>query len=198
MEMEEKIAALREWNEKLQDYQTIPTEEMPDIDLYMDQVVTFIGRQLELFFGEGEKPITPSMINNYTKNGIIPRPVSKRYDKAHLAGILMLSVFKQILPLGDIAHYTGTEDEEEIFALYQLFSEMQDEQKEKIAVRMQTLLDESLQDAARTDEQLMHAAMEMMVEANLLSVCAKRILHTLRPKAKKNDKAKKQTPTEES
>lgn len=47
----------------------------------MDQVITFLNKQLELFTMDGERLLTPSMINNYVKDGVLPRPVQKKYGR---------------------------------------------------------------------------------------------------------------------
>ena len=75
--------------------------ELPDLDLYMDQVVTFLEQSLSVF-SEGEKPITATMINNYVKQHFIPKPEKKRYHREHIACLMVYALFKQVLPLTDI------------------------------------------------------------------------------------------------
>lgn len=58
-------------------------ESLPDIPLYMDQVVSYLARQL-ISFGEGDS-LTPAMINNYIKDGLLARANGKKYDQEHLA-----------------------------------------------------------------------------------------------------------------
>lgn len=74
---------------------------LPDIGLYMDQVITLMERVFAPALGPGE--ITKSMVNNYVKVGLIKRPVGKKYDREHLAQLLMIGVLKQALSLEDIA-----------------------------------------------------------------------------------------------
>ena len=76
-------------------------ETLPDIGLYMDQVVTLMERSFCGALPKGE--ITKSMVNNYVKVELIPRPVGKKYDREHLAMLLMIGVLKQALSMESIA-----------------------------------------------------------------------------------------------
>ena len=67
-------------------WEPVKWEGLPDIDLYMDQVVTYLRRQLALFQDDSEASlVTRSIINNYVKDGIVPRPVNKRYAREQLS-----------------------------------------------------------------------------------------------------------------
>lgn len=72
-------------------------ETLPDIGLYMDQVITLMERTFAPFLPGAE--ITKSMVNNYVKVGLIKRPVGKRYDREHLALLIMIGVLKQALSM---------------------------------------------------------------------------------------------------
>lgn len=77
-------------------------EELPDIELYMDQVITLMGKYFEKFSSKEVALLTPSMINNYVKNNIIPAPVKKKYSRTHLFRLIIICVMKQVLPINDI------------------------------------------------------------------------------------------------
>ncbi len=78
-------------------------EELPDIELYMDQVITFIDKYLSVISSHRDKAIiTPAMINNYVKLGLIPKPVKKRYDKTHLAYLFAISILKHIFTIQEV------------------------------------------------------------------------------------------------
>ena len=82
----------------------IKSEDVPNIDLYMDQVTTFMDERLKKSTrnqGE-EKLMTKTMINNYTKNEVIPPPARKKYNKEHILILIMVYYFKSILQLSDI------------------------------------------------------------------------------------------------
>ena len=59
--------------------------ELPEFELYMDQVIGLVEKYLRPLYPENKAPITPSMINNYVKQRILPPPENKRYGKKHLA-----------------------------------------------------------------------------------------------------------------
>ena len=76
-------------------------EQIPDIGLYMDQVLIYMEMSLGGALATGE--ITRSMVNNYVKSGLLPRPAKKKYDREHLAMLLMIAVLKQALSMEHIA-----------------------------------------------------------------------------------------------
>ncbi len=75
--------------------------ELPEIDLYMDQVVGYLGGKLAVFSDEdADNAITSTMINNYVKQKVIPAPVKKRYDRTCVASMIVLFCAKQVLSIG--------------------------------------------------------------------------------------------------
>ncbi len=76
--------------------------DLPDIELYMDQVISVLERYLSPLYPEEEKCITSTMINNYVKQKLLPPPENKRYGKKHLAYLYMISVLKRFMQLSDI------------------------------------------------------------------------------------------------
>ncbi len=81
----------------------IRPEDVPSIDLYMDQVTTFMDRQLESSKRyEDDKILTKTMINNYAKNNLLPPPEKKKYSREHLLLLIFIYYFKNILSISDI------------------------------------------------------------------------------------------------
>lgn len=75
-------------------------EELPDLPLYMDQVVACLARQQpEGTEGEG---LTPAMINNYVKDGLVARARGKKYEREHLGGLTIISALKQVLSVREM------------------------------------------------------------------------------------------------
>ena len=84
--------------EKLAEHKLPRWNALPDIELYMDQVVAVMEKQLSLYqenYAEDARLITPSIINNYVKLKIIPAPVKKRYSREHLAYLIIICILKQ-------------------------------------------------------------------------------------------------------
>ena len=75
-------------------------DELPDIPLYMDQVVSYLSRQLS-GFGEGDA-LTPAMINNYMKDGLLERANGKKYDQVHLAYLIAITALKQVMSVREM------------------------------------------------------------------------------------------------
>ncbi len=81
----------------------IKPEEIPNIDLYMDQVTTFMDEHLKSSKRyEEDKLLTKTMINNYTKNNLLPPPDKKKYSKDHMLLLIFIYYFKNILSITDI------------------------------------------------------------------------------------------------
>ena len=93
---------LIEFETELANFKVLRYDEIPDIDLYMDQTIIFLNKRLKILFKNEESVVTPSMINNYVKAGIIPSPIGKKYSKKHLAYIICVCFFKQILSMNEI------------------------------------------------------------------------------------------------
>lgn len=77
-------------------------ERLPDIGLYMDQVLTLVERQLSIYRRGDERLVTAAMVNNYIKDGLLPRAEAKKYTPTHLALLLVIGTLKQVLSIPDI------------------------------------------------------------------------------------------------
>ncbi len=77
-------------------------DELPDLELYMDQVLSLMERYLGVYPGFDRKGLTASMVNNYVKLGAMPPPVKKKYGRAHLAHLIMICVLKAVFPIEGI------------------------------------------------------------------------------------------------
>ena len=102
-------------------------EDIPNIDLYMDQVLTFLEKELGTVREATEdKAMTKTMINNYTKNQLLPPPEKKKYSRDHMLNLIFIYYFKNFLGLKDIKSildpinekYFGDNDELDFFDIY--------------------------------------------------------------------------------
>ena len=98
---------------------------LPDIGLYMDQIITLMDRVFLVRMPKGE--LTKPMINNYVKAGLLPRPTGKKYDRDHLAIILMIYVLKQVLNMDSIGTILKRICEKGVRSGYELFRKRLDE-----------------------------------------------------------------------
>lgn len=77
--------------------------ELPEIDLYLDQVVGYLEKYLDHYNANTEdKIITKTMINNYVKLGIMPAPEKKKYSRQHIAYLIVICILKQVYSISDI------------------------------------------------------------------------------------------------
>lgn len=152
--MSERKQNLQEWMESLREFHIPRWNELPEIDLYADQVVIYIEKYLMNLFGKENKFITASMIHNYAKLKLMPKPNKKRYSRMHVAYLLTITILKQVLAISEIkdgilsqAHKTNNgydlfceELEMSIEAMYAEISGIPYEKKglenDSIAVRM--------------------------------------------------------------
>ncbi|MBQ4505877.1 MAG: DUF1836 domain-containing protein [Firmicutes bacterium] len=106
---------LQEICDKLSQQRLPRWDELPDLELYMDQLLSLIRRYLIDYPGMGEKGLTAAMVNNYVKLKLIPAPHKKKYGREHLAYLLIICVLKPIIPIADIAAMIDGKIEENSF-----------------------------------------------------------------------------------
>ena len=81
----------------------IDAYDIPNIDIYMDQVTTFMESHLgNLKRSPDDKVLTKTMINNYAKNHLLPSPDKKKYSRNHMILLTFIYYFKNVLPINDI------------------------------------------------------------------------------------------------
>ncbi len=98
--------------------------ELPDLELYMDQVLGLVARSLEPFPGFDEKGLTAAMVNNYVKLGALPPPVKKRYRREHVARLIILCLMKSSFPISAIARLLeGVQTRHSPEEVYSIFCE---------------------------------------------------------------------------
>lgn len=146
----------------------IKLEDIPNIDLYMDQVTTFMDKQLKNTTRnpEGDKILTKTMINNYAKNDLLPPPVKKKYSKEHIVLLIFIYYYKGILSISDIQtllkplteRYFHTDGSLSLGDIYEeVFSLEKDEvaDLQKNIVRKFTISQETFQDAPEQDREIL-------------------------------------------
>ena len=93
---------LKLWREQVAAFTFPRWQELPEVDLYMDQVVGYLSQKLSVFDNpdDDRRSITATMINNYVKQKIIQPPVKKRYSRASVSSLMVLFCAKQVLSIG--------------------------------------------------------------------------------------------------
>ena len=107
-------------------YTPIPWSAIPDLGLYMDQVITLITRMYEPLYGDATCGyLSASMINNYVKAKLIPRPTGKKYGREQIAMLAMIVSLKQVTTMEDIRAMLTLSDGQTMEELYTTFCAQQ-------------------------------------------------------------------------
>ena len=119
----------------------IHVDEIPQIDLYMDQVTTFMEKHLgELKRYPEDKVLTKTMINNYAKNNLLPSPLKKKYTQEHILLLVFIYYFKNLMSFTDIEtvlsyiteHHFDTDDESSLAEIYTKVFSMEHGQMDRL------------------------------------------------------------------
>ena len=160
---------LRELKERLSEERPQPWDAMPDIGLYMDQIISYMPRQL-IHYGEGEA-LTSAMVNNYIKDGMLPRAEGKRYSRTHLAHLTAICALKQVLSVKEVGQLLRTDaGGREPRETYDYFCQV---------------LDRALEETARTlddgagEEDLPRLALELALRSYANRLACQRILDVM-------------------
>lgn len=172
--MSEATDKIIEWAEKTKESDTVGWDRLPEIYLYMDQVLTYMNKQLCLFErDENTCLLTSSMINNYVKDGVLPRPEQKKYSREHLAILTVICMLKQVLSIQDISTLI------KILLQSASQSEMYDRFTEAQVAAMKDVCKRVIDTASHGEADLTRLAIELSVEANARRTAAERILSEL-------------------
>jgi len=96
------METIKELKEKLRTTRPANWEQLPDIELYKDQVLSYMQRQM--LPSESEELLTGAMINNYIKAGVLPRPNGKKYGREHLAFLTAICALKPVMSVSDMEY----------------------------------------------------------------------------------------------
>ena len=119
----------------------IKASMLPDLDLYVDQITTFLTRHLSKTTRfEDDKIMTKTMINNYTKNHLLPPPDRKKYSRDHILLMIFIYYFKNLLSFTDIEtvlsyvteHHFDTDDESSLAEIYTKVFSMEHGQMDRL------------------------------------------------------------------
>ena len=118
----------------------VKSEDIPDISLYMDQMTSFIDEKLESFKREeDDKLLTKTMINNYTKNKLLPPSDKKKYTKNHVMLLILIYFYKNVLSFVDIKrlcdlsiYNSFDKGDESLSKLYDILVHIEDDKKNEI------------------------------------------------------------------
>lgn len=109
-------------------------EELPDLDLYLDQVLLYVNKTCAPVLSSSDKGLTAAMINNYVKHGYVEKPDKKKYQRHQIARLIAITTLKTVFSIQEIAstlNYLHQQANSDL--LYNSFVDYLNEQKEPIA-----------------------------------------------------------------
>lgn len=167
-----------ELKKKLETNRPEQWDRIPDIDLYMDQLKSYMERQHIGFELTGtEETLTSSMVNNYIKSGILPRAKGKRYNRSHIGILTAICLLKQVLKVDEVGKLLQScLQGRDVQSFYSDFTEMLDQEYQKTAEQINPEAD-----AGETTRQ----ALQMAVSGYAQILACKTLLKTL-PEEKKD------------
>ena len=89
--------------EKILEFQMPRWNDLPSIDIYLDQLVTYLDQNLKIYSAGNPTIITKTMINNYVKQQVIPPPIKKKYNREHIASLFVICILKQVYSINNIS-----------------------------------------------------------------------------------------------
>ena len=167
---------LRRWDKFITDYHLPEWNAIPDLGLYMDQVIVLLEQYLSFIpapAGTKEHFVTSSTINNYVRLKIMPAPVKRKYHRVHIAYLIMILTMKQSLSISDVQKVIPPMDssEDEVLSVYEDYSEK--------FRRLALFFNQQVQSAAegvRSTEQSSDNAVELLVIESALIAGFSKIL----------------------
>ena len=157
-------------------------DELPDISLYMDQIISYMPRQLIHF--DDRDTLTSAMVNNYIKDGIVPRAEGKRYGPSHLAYLTAVCALKKVLSVRDISNliHSGEDLGMDAEAMYGYFLR-------KLDGALADTAEKLVPEAGR--DQLAKLALTLALHSYTYQLACVRILDILQPSESEDKEPKK-------
>ena len=170
------IHKLERWDRFITNYHLPDWDSIPDLGLYMDQVVVLLVQYLSFIptpAGAKEHIVTSATINNYVRLKIMPAPVKRKYHRVHIAYLVMILTMKQSLSISDVQKVIPPMDssEDEVLSVYEDYSEK--------FRRLALFFNQQVQSAAegvRSTEQSSDNAVELLVIESALIAGFSKIL----------------------
>ena len=161
---------LKQLKQRLEQERPVAWEELPDLALYMDQVISYIPRQLISF--KEEDQLTSAMVNNYIKDGLVPRADGKRYGPVHLGYLTAVCAMKKVLSVKDMrAMLDSVPDSKEPRSIYNYFCRALDTALSEAAANL---------DADTPEDELPQLALSLGLRSYANQLACARVLDIIR------------------
>ena len=173
---------LEELQERMATQRPEDWDQLPDLALYMDQLISYMPRQL-IRFEEGDA-LTAAMVNNYIKDGLLPRAEGKRYGREHLAWLTAICALKSVISMREMSTlFAGLgEDEKPVEERYAHF-------RGQLDVALGKVADELRPDVEK--DGLANLALRLALDSYASKLACQRVLELMGEDEKTPDKKKK-------
>jgi hypothetical protein len=172
---------LLRWEHYLNNYRLPAWKELPDIGLYMDQVIALLGQYLDFIPVEdmkNEKPVAPTTINNYVRLKVMPAPEKRKYYRIHIAFLIMIFTLKQGTSISGLQQLLpGPEaSEEEVRAFYASYIERLNFVSTLYTAQVRSFAQEALDPQHGGDEVVENLVIQSILNSALSRIMGEKLL----------------------
>ena len=167
------------WEHYLNNYKLPAWKELPDIGLYMDQVIALLGQYLDFIPMEDskDKPVTPTTINNYVRLKVMPAPEKRKYYRVHIAFLIMIFTLKQGISINGLQQLLPSTADEEIKNFYTSYVERLQEVGNFYTAQTRAAVQDIL-DPQVTDEGVVeNVIIQSILQSGFSRIMAEKLLH---------------------
>ena len=168
------------WEHYLNNYKLPAWKELPDIGLYMDQVIALLGQYLDFIPMEDskDKPVTPTTINNYVRLKVMPAPEKRKYYRVHIAFLIMIFTLKQGISINGLQQLLpSTADEEEIKNFYTSYVERLQEVGNFYTAQTRAAVQDILDPQVTDEGGVENVIIQSILQSGFSRIMAEKLLH---------------------
>ena len=168
------------WEHYLNNYKLPAWKEIPDIGLYMDQVIALLGQYLDFIPIEDakDKPVTPTTINNYVRLKVMPAPEKRKYYRVHIAFLIMIFTLKQGISLNGLQQLLpSTADEEETRTFYTSYGARLQEVGNFYTAQTRAAVQDILDPQSSDEGAIENVIIQSILQSGFSRIMAEKLLH---------------------
>ena len=168
------------WEHYLNNYKLPAWKEIPDIGLYMDQVIALLGQYLDFIPIEDakDKPVTPTTINNYVRLKVMPAPEKRKYYRVHIAFLIMIFTLKQGISLNGLQQLLpSTADEEETRTFYTSYVARLQEVGNFYTAQTRAAVQDILDPQSSNEGAIENVIIQSILQSGFSRIMAEKLLH---------------------
>lgn len=168
------------WEHYLNNYKLPAWKELPDIGLYMDQVIALLGQYLDFIPIEDarDKPVTPTTINNYVRLKVMPAPEKRKYYRVHIAFLIMIFTLKQGISINGLQQLLpSTADEEGVRIFYTSYIARLQEVGNFYTAQTRAAVQDILDPETSDEGAIENVIIQSILQSGFSRIMAEKLLH---------------------